>query len=80
MEVRFQIENVWLTQKLMAEIYECTPDNISVHLRKSSPSGNWGQLPRNLQQFKSREVREGVPLPPVFLRVFSHRLDREAVL
>ncbi|HCN79423.1 MAG TPA: cell filamentation protein Fic [Verrucomicrobiales bacterium] len=32
-EVRFENENVWLTQKLMAELYECSADNISLHLR-----------------------------------------------
>ena len=32
-EVRFQNENVWLTQKLMADLYECSADNISLHLR-----------------------------------------------
>ncbi len=32
-EVRFEQENVWLTQKLMADLFECTTDNISLHLR-----------------------------------------------
>lgn len=32
-EVRFENENVWLTQKLIAELYECSTDNISLHLR-----------------------------------------------
>jgi len=32
-EVRFDHENVWLTQKLMANLYECSPDNISLHLK-----------------------------------------------
>ncbi len=32
-EVRFEHDNVWLTQKLMAELYECSPDNISLHLK-----------------------------------------------
>src|SRR5438105_9961498 len=32
-EVRFQDENVWLTQKLMAELYECSTDNVSLHLK-----------------------------------------------
>ncbi len=32
-EVRFEHENVWLTQKLMAELYECSADNISLHLK-----------------------------------------------
>ena len=31
-EVRFQKENVWLTQKLMAELYECSLSNVSLHL------------------------------------------------
>jgi hypothetical protein len=33
-QVRFANENVWLTQKLMAQLYECSTDNISLHLRK----------------------------------------------
>lgn len=32
-EVRFEHDNVWLTQKLMAELYECSADNISLHLK-----------------------------------------------
>ncbi len=32
-EVRFENENVWLTQKLIAELYECSTDNISLHLK-----------------------------------------------
>ena len=32
-EVRSQNDNVWLTQKLMAALYECSTDNISLHLR-----------------------------------------------
>lgn len=31
-EVRFQHENVWLTQKLMAALYECSLSNVSLHL------------------------------------------------
>ncbi len=32
-EVRFGHDNVWLTQKLMAELYECSTDNVSLHLK-----------------------------------------------
>ena len=32
-EVRFGQENVWLTQRLMAQLYECSTDNIGLHLR-----------------------------------------------
>jgi len=32
-EVRFEDENVWLTQKTMAELFECSVDNVSLHLK-----------------------------------------------
>ncbi|MBI3616709.1 MAG: virulence RhuM family protein [Candidatus Omnitrophica bacterium] len=32
-DVLFDKENVWLTQKLMAELFECSADNISLHLK-----------------------------------------------
>jgi len=32
-EVLYANENIWLTQKKMAELFECTPDNISLHLK-----------------------------------------------
>ena len=38
-EVRFEHENVWLTQKLMAELFECTIDNVSLHLCNIYESG-----------------------------------------
>lgn len=33
LEVRFQNETVWLTQRLMATLFQCTTDNISLHLK-----------------------------------------------
>ncbi|MDZ4165507.1 MAG: virulence RhuM family protein [Smithellaceae bacterium] len=32
-EVRLEDETVWLTQKLMAELFQTTPQNITIHLR-----------------------------------------------
>jgi len=32
-EVRFENENVWLPQKTMAELFDCSADNISLHLK-----------------------------------------------
>jgi hypothetical protein len=32
-EVLYANENIWLTQKKMAELFGCTPDNISLHLK-----------------------------------------------
>ena len=31
--VLFEEDNLWLTQKLMAELFECSIDNISLHLK-----------------------------------------------
>jgi hypothetical protein len=31
--VLFEKDNLWLTQKLMAELFECSVDNISLHLK-----------------------------------------------
>ena len=33
LEVRLQDETVWLTQKLMAELFQTTPQNITTHLK-----------------------------------------------
>ena len=32
-EVYYAKENIWLTQKKMAELFNCSPDNISLHLK-----------------------------------------------
>ncbi len=32
-EVRLQDKTVWLTQKLMAELFQTTPQNITIHLK-----------------------------------------------
>ncbi|MDO8487016.1 MAG: hypothetical protein Q7S45_01875 [Candidatus Curtissbacteria bacterium] len=32
-EVLFAEENIWLTQKKMAELFDCSTDNISLHLK-----------------------------------------------
>ncbi|MCJ7772977.1 MAG: virulence RhuM family protein, partial [Desulfobacterales bacterium] len=32
-EVMYANENVWLSQKKMAELFDCTTDNISLHLK-----------------------------------------------
>jgi len=32
-EVRFENENVWLTQKQISELFDCSADNVSLHLK-----------------------------------------------
>ncbi len=38
-EVRFEHENLWLSQKLMAMLFECSTDNISLHLQNIFKAG-----------------------------------------
>jgi len=39
LDVRFQDETVWLTQKLMAELFQTTPQNITIHLKNIFDDG-----------------------------------------
>jgi transposase len=39
LDVRFQDETVWLTQKLMAELFQTTPQNITIHLKNIFKEG-----------------------------------------
>lgn len=38
-QVRYENENLWLTQKAMAELFNCSIDNISLHLKNIFESG-----------------------------------------
>lgn len=38
-EVRYQNETIWLSQKLMATLFDCSTDNISLHLKNIFESG-----------------------------------------
>ena len=39
LEVRLQDETVWLTQNLMAELYQTTKQNINLHIRNIISEG-----------------------------------------
>jgi len=38
-EVRVEKENLWLSQKLMARLFDCSADNISLHLKNIFKEG-----------------------------------------
>ncbi|MCW1734153.1 virulence RhuM family protein [Anaerorudis cellulosivorans] len=38
-EVRLEDDNVWLTQKMMAELFQTTPQNITLHLKNIFEEG-----------------------------------------
>ena len=59
-QVRFEDGDLQLTQKAMSELYNCTTDNISLHLKKYIMIMNLSeiQLPRNSRQFKKKEIEK----------------------
>ena len=38
-QVRYKNENLWLTQKSMSELFDCSADNIGLHLKNIFESG-----------------------------------------
>jgi len=42
-EVLYAQENIWLTQKKMSELFGCSPDNISLHLKNIYKEGELSQ-------------------------------------
>lgn len=43
-EVRVQDENIWLTQKAMAQLFDCSTDNISLHLKNIFNEGELNEI------------------------------------
>ena len=39
MEMRYEDENIWLTQKMMAELYDVSVSNINQHLKRLKTDG-----------------------------------------
>ncbi len=43
--VRFEQDNIWLTQKQMSELFDCSTDNVSLHLKNIYSAGELNQDP-----------------------------------
>ena len=43
-EVRIQDETIWLSQKLMAELFDCSTENIIIHLKSIFEDGELDEL------------------------------------
>ncbi len=62
LDVRFQDETVWLTQKLMAELFQTTSQNITIHLKNIFEEGELNEDATckdflQVQKEGSREVK-----------------------
>ena len=53
-DVRFENETVWLTQKQMAELFDCSVDNVGLHLKNIYLEG---ELAENLTTEESSVVQ-----------------------
>lgn len=63
-EVLFAEENIWLTQKKMAELFDTTPQNITMHLKNIYADGEVEQMGTckdflQVQKEGGREVKRG---------------------
>jgi hypothetical protein len=43
-EVRVQNENVWLTQKAMERLFDCSTDNVALHLKNIFKEGEIDEI------------------------------------
>lgn len=64
-EVRFENENIWLTQKHMADLFNCSTDNISLHLKNIYATGELSQSSTTetfsiVQQEGKRSIKRNV--------------------
>lgn len=59
-EVRYEDENLWLTQKMMAELFQVTPQNVTIHLQAIYQEGelNEGSTCKEFLQVQKEGQRE----------------------
>ncbi len=62
-EVRVEDDTVWLTQAQMAELFDATKQNVSLHIRNTFNEGELTQKATvkeylTVRQFKPRETEE----------------------
>lgn len=63
-EVRVHDENVWLTQKSMAQLFDCSTDNISLHLKNIFKSGEINE--ESVTEKSSATASDGKNYPTKF--------------
>ncbi len=66
-EVRFEYENLWLSQKLMAQLFERSTDNISLHLKNIFKSNELDEKAVTEESSVTESTRNS-PSLKIFLR------------
>src|SRR5580698_5957575 len=64
-ECRFENETIWLTQALIAELFDVTPQNVTLHLKAIYDEGglNEGATCKDSLQVRSENISTR-PIPP----------------
>lgn len=57
LDTKLENETIWLTQDMMAKLFETTPQNITMHIKTSMKMRNWNkiQLVRISYKFEMKE-------------------------
>lgn len=57
LDAKLENETIWLTQDMMAKLFETTPQNITMHIKTSMKMRNWNkiQLVRISYKFEMKE-------------------------
>jgi hypothetical protein len=66
-EVKFENETFWMTQKAMAELFGCTTDNISLHLKNIFNTNELDQ--RSVTEKSSATATDGKKYPTNFYNI-----------
>lgn len=64
LDVRFDGDTVWLTQKMMAELFNCSTDNISLHLKNIFSEGELDE--KSVTEESSATATDGKNYPTKF--------------
>ena len=75
-DVYFKDENLWLSQKLMAELFECSTDNISLHLENIY---NEGELDEAATTEESSVVRQEGKILKSDIAIAKNYLQKEEI-
>ena len=77
-QVRFEEGDLWLTQKAMSELYDCSTDNISLHLKNiyndlELDKGSTTEDFSIVQKEGNRKVKRNIPMT---MEDWSTRIDK----
>ena|SRR3989338_2251619 len=75
LEVRLEQESIWLTQAAMAELFQTTPQNITLHLKEIYNTGELSLVATCKENLQVQKVkRKTIPAPGQILWLYQSAL------